>query len=248
VGGLQLARSSQRGLTSPMPAVGLPRADTRALAASRNLMLRCQVGQVFDDGVVDLSCDVALEAADDFTFGLAFGGATLNVGEAVIHCGEARTRSEWVMCSTCRAFVRQDDSARTAGTWRTDPASQSCPMRTRRRSLLGSDERPLSCEDTAGQSLTWVYGRKRCLSRISALRSTSPFRAVSRRLVSDLCRIGRPGGEQLSSAGARPLRAQQRDLAPPASAPASSMRLGVARYVPKHIPAMWSKDRTTTSA
>jgi hypothetical protein len=34
-----------------------------------------RAGQVADDGVVDLAGDVALEAADDLFFGLAFGGA-----------------------------------------------------------------------------------------------------------------------------------------------------------------------------
>src|SRR6266566_2844900 len=42
--------------------------------------LRTGVGEISAERVVDLAGDVALEAAHDFAFGLAFGGASLRVG------------------------------------------------------------------------------------------------------------------------------------------------------------------------
>lgn len=42
-----------------------------------------------------------------------------------------------------------------------------------------------------GAAVSWGFGRKRWLSRASALRPTAPFHTVSRRLVSDLCQIRR---------------------------------------------------------
>src|ERR1035441_3708592 len=42
------------------------------------------VGEVGEEGVVDLACDVAFEAAHDFAFGLSLGGAAFDVGAGAL--------------------------------------------------------------------------------------------------------------------------------------------------------------------
>ena len=51
--------------------------------------LRLGFGEVRAQGVVDLACDVALEAAHDFALGLAFGGASLGVGAGACAVAQA---------------------------------------------------------------------------------------------------------------------------------------------------------------
>src|SRR3954451_2688515 len=48
-----------------------------------------QVGQVGGEGVEELACDVALEAADDLALGLAVGEASLGVGAGALAVAQA---------------------------------------------------------------------------------------------------------------------------------------------------------------
>ena len=54
--------------------------------------------EVGGEGVVELACDVALEAADDLGLGLALGGAALGVGAGAF--AVARTRPTWSPSTT----------------------------------------------------------------------------------------------------------------------------------------------------
>ena len=52
------------------------------------------VGEVGEEGVVDLACDVAFEAAHDFALGLAFGGAAFDVGAGSVAVAQRADRDE----------------------------------------------------------------------------------------------------------------------------------------------------------
>src|SRR5512132_4461678 len=61
-------------------------ADDGGGRAWRSPLRRSEVGE---EGVVGLAGDIALEAAHDFRFGLAFGGAALGVGACPVAVAQA---------------------------------------------------------------------------------------------------------------------------------------------------------------
>jgi len=75
---------------------GAGAADDRG--GARGLWLVVEVGEVGLEGVVDLAGDVALEAAEDLSLGLAFGRASLRVGAGALAVAQAADGDE-VECS-----------------------------------------------------------------------------------------------------------------------------------------------------